>query len=196
MGVGQCVCVSFSCAATAGPDLHQPCVTYRVIPAPPSFKTHHLDARDACCRCDSRLHVRGQYGCLLCAAAGRASRGAPPRQDRTTIACALVPQQVGAPRASDGGRQRSIGTGAVCGGGECRREGDVHFHQAVVRIHGDVHGDIHSAQNMSTLTQRNRLSCSRTDNRCRDSESTACMRIGIRWQWSSFSIRRSRILCS
>ena len=32
MGVGQCVCVSFSCAATAGPDLHQPCVTYRVIP--------------------------------------------------------------------------------------------------------------------------------------------------------------------
>ena len=160
MGVGQCVFVSFSCAATAGPDLHQPCVTYRVIPAPPSFKTHHLDARDACCRCDSRLHVRGQYGCLLCAAAGRASRGAPPRQDRTTIACALVPQQVGAPRASDGGRQRSIGTGAVCGGGECRREGDVHFHQAVVRIHGDVHGDIHSAQKMSTLTQRNRLSCS------------------------------------
>ena len=31
MGVGQCVCVSFSCAATAGPDLHLPCVTHRVI---------------------------------------------------------------------------------------------------------------------------------------------------------------------
>ena len=83
MGVGQCVCVSFSCAATAGPDLHLPCVTHRVIPAQPTAEILSLVIQDASSAMPGMRAV-GATAVFMCAAS-TAAFSVPPLAGRVVV---------------------------------------------------------------------------------------------------------------